>query len=73
MGHAVKDVACSRSEESATRVRLSRGQKASEEMTSPPAMVPRAHQTGRLTVPLTNRTVPSPNRTLIPPEWRLVA
>ena len=48
-------------------------QKASAEITSPPALVPRAHQVGRLTVDLTNWTWPSPKQTFTPPGWRLPA
>src|SRR4051794_25438855 len=42
-------------------------------MTSPPARVPRLHQTGWLIELLTNLTLPSPIRVLAPPEWLLVA
>src|ERR1700720_1262800 len=40
-------------------------------MTSPPARVPRARQVTRATLFLTNRTEPSPIRTVAPPGCRL--
>ena len=48
-------------------------QYASDEITSPPALVPSAHQTGRLIVCLMNATCPSPKPRLTPPGWRLWA
>ena len=42
-------------------------------MTSFPARVPRAHHVLILTVDLMARTVPSRNRTLTTPGWRLLA
>src|SRR5262249_34430240 len=47
------------------------GQYASALTTSPLARVPIAHQVGRLMVSLTNRTLPSVNRTFTPPGWEL--
>ncbi len=41
--------------------------------TSPPAQVPKAIQTSRLTVSETNRTEPSAKATLTTPEWSLRA
>src|SRR5690606_15165979 len=45
----------------------------SAETTSPPLREPMAHQTSGLTVLLTARTVPSPNRTLTMPGCGLLA
>ena len=42
-------------------------------MTSPPALVPKAHQVCMPMLLLTNRTLPSANPTLQPPGWLLVA
>src|SRR4051812_46404911 len=48
-------------------------QKASALTTSPPALVPRAHQILMLMVLLTNFTLPSHIPTFTPPGWLLVA
>lgn len=56
------------------RLRIGTGQtaqKASDEITSPPAFEPRAHQVAWLTLFLTNFTLPSPISVFTPPEWRL--
>ncbi len=45
----------------------------SAETTSPLPRVPMLHHAWALTVALTNRTEPSQNSTLTPPEWLLVA
>ena len=52
--------------------RVDRNQYESEEITSPPLRVPSAHQVGRLTEFLTNRTEPSIMATLTPPGWLLL-
>jgi hypothetical protein len=49
------------------------GQYASELTISPLARVPRAHQVGREIESLTKRTLPSANKALMPPGWKLVA
>ena len=45
----------------------------SDEITSPLARVPSAHQVGIAIEFLMNFTLPSPNPTLTPPEWKLEA
>jgi hypothetical protein len=47
-------------------------QKASEEITSPLARVPSAHQVAWLIPFFTNRTLPSPISALTPPGWLLL-
>ena len=42
-------------------------------MTSPPALVPSAHQVYMLIEFLMNRQLPSAIRTFTPPGWRLLA
>ena len=48
-------------------------QKASAEMTSPPALVPSAQYVLMATDDLMNFALPSPNRKLAPPGWLLFA
>src|SRR5262245_58405709 len=55
------------------RPRRSARQKLSALMTSPHALVPRAHQVTRLMLSLMNRELPSDSSTLTPPGWSLLA